>query len=425
MRSLLPAQQRRLTIATLAGVSIVVLLMPVGYWNIQEDDKYIFYSYAKNLANGQSYVFNLGERFNATTSPLYTLLLALTYTILRFLPFMTIPLIGHLIGIPSLFLICVFLMKSFKSERASLFPFVLPLVFLTNTLLPQAIGMETFLTMMLALMCLCFYVSGRLLAASLTCSFAVLARPDALLLALVLVSYHFIRYRRLPSISMIIVFLLPIAVWVTFSLVYFGDLIPSTLSAKLAQTEAGLWGRGPVFFKRLLFWCFWRGGSIVGSGIIAAVLLGVVVFVLRYRQWRILRHPVFHLILIWNLVYLVVYGFILKAPAYSWYYTPLTLDITLIITLPVEGLYRFLSNTNTAKKPSMSDNATSIGIYTSTSWITSCSITRPGGSLKRWRKKIGSRESMLCKLSSGRGDGGLVYMKGKAHESDRLGALCS
>jgi hypothetical protein len=317
LNSIPTSQQRCLVIATLVGVSIVVLLMLYGYSNIQQDDSYIFYSYTKNLVNGHGYVFNIGKRVNATTSPLYTLLLAFIFLIFGFLPFMTIPLIGHLIGITSLFLICILLMKSFKSERKFIFPFILPLVFLANPLLAQAIGMETFLTMMLALLCLYFYVKGRLLASSLACSLAVLARPDALLLAVVLVSYHFIRYRRLPAVSMILAFLLPILLWVTFTLVYFGDPIPSTLSAKLAQTEAGLWGTGPVFFEGLLFWCFWRGGGIVGSLLIAALLLGLIMLILKYKQWGILRHPVFHLILIWNLVYLVVYGLILKAPAYS------------------------------------------------------------------------------------------------------------
>lgn len=332
----------------MAGVSIVILLALYGYWNIQQDDSYIFYSYAKNLANGHGYVFNAGERVNATTSPLYTLLLALIYLIFRFLPLVTIPLIGHLIGIASLFFICIFLMRSFKSEGASVFPFVLPLVFLASPLLAQATGMETFLTMLLAFLCLYFYVNGKLLASSLACSFAVLARPDALLLAVVMIGYHFIRYCRLPAIRMMFVFLFPILVWIAFSLVYFGDPVPTTLSAKLAQTEAGLWGTGPVFFRGLLFWCFWRGGRIVGSGIIAAVLFGLVMFVLRYKRWSILRHPVFHLILLWNVVYLVAYGIILKAPAYFWYYTPLALGITLIITLPVEALYRFVSNANVA-----------------------------------------------------------------------------
>ena len=343
MKSLLPAQQRRLTIATLAGISIVILLMLVGYWNIQQDDQYIFYSYAKNLANGHGYVFNQGERVNATTSPLYTLLLAASYTILRFLPFVTIPLIGHLIGIASLFLICVFLMKAFKSESTTLFPFLLPLVFLTNTLLPQAIGMETFLTMMLALMGLYFYVKGRLIAAALACSFAVLARPDTLLLAGVLVIYDLIRNRRLPSISMIIVFLLSIAAWVTFSLLYFGHAIPSTLSAKLAQIEAGFWGDGPVFFQGLSYYLFSGGDKMTLIVVGAALLFGLAVFLARYRQWTIFRHPVFHLILLWNLVHLIVYGFILKAPAYYWYYTPLALAMSLIIALLAEELYRHFS----------------------------------------------------------------------------------
>jgi hypothetical protein len=45
----------------------------------------------------------------------------------------------------------------------------------------------------------------------------------------------------------------------------------------------------------------------------------------------------------------VVYGFILKAPGYFWYYTPLALGLSLISTLPVEWLYRVLSNAGTVK----------------------------------------------------------------------------
>lgn len=346
MNNILPTQQRRFFIATLAGVSIIVLLALIGYWNIQEDDSYIFYSYAKNLANGNGYVFNIGERVNATTSPLYTLLLALIYLIFRFIPFVTIPLIGHLIGIASLFFICLFLMQSFRAERTFFFPFILPLVFLINPLLPEAVGMETFPVMMLALTCLYFYAKEKLLAASLACSLAVLARPDVFLLAAVLVSYHFIRYRRLPAISVALAFLLPIVVWIAFSLAYFGDLIPSTLWAKLAQTKAGLWGTGPVFFEGLWYFGFQRAGTVALSLLMAALILGLVLFVLKYRQWSVLRHPVFHLILLWNFVYLIVYGLILKAPAYFWYYTPLALGISLIITLPVEAFYHFVSNTN-------------------------------------------------------------------------------
>ncbi|HSP86684.1 MAG TPA: hypothetical protein VLN45_01010 [Ignavibacteriaceae bacterium] len=44
------------------------------------------------------YVFNIGEKINATTSSLYTILLALTAIIFKYVPFITLPLVGHFIG---------------------------------------------------------------------------------------------------------------------------------------------------------------------------------------------------------------------------------------------------------------------------------------------------------------------------------------
>ncbi len=248
MEGIAPALKRKLSIATVASVLTVVLFMLYSYWAVQEDDSYIFYSYAKNIVNGHGYVFNIGERVNATTSPLYTLLLAGGYAMFRFLPFVTIPLVGHLIGAIALFFLCFLLMQSFNSEKGTLFPFILPLVFLTIPMLSLAIGMETFLTLMLAMASITFYSKGRLTAASLACSLAILARPDMVILAAVLVSYQFIRTRRLPNIEVAIVFVLPLLTWLIFSLMYFGEPLPTSLAAKLAQTEAGLWGEGPVFF---------------------------------------------------------------------------------------------------------------------------------------------------------------------------------
>ncbi|HLF80433.1 MAG TPA: hypothetical protein VI410_01595, partial [Anaerolineales bacterium] len=42
------------------------------------DDAYITYRYARNLAHGDGFVYNHGERVLGTTTPLYTILLALT-----------------------------------------------------------------------------------------------------------------------------------------------------------------------------------------------------------------------------------------------------------------------------------------------------------------------------------------------------------
>ena len=349
MESFTPAQQRILIIATTASVAVVILLMSYVYWDLQQDDSYIFYSYAQNIVNGHGYVFNPGERVNATTSPLYTLLLSAGYLLFRCLPFVTIPIIGHMFSAASLFALCYLLMESFSSEKSSLFPFILPLVFLTIPLLPAAIGMETFLALMLAMMCIYFYVHGRLLAASLACSCAVLARPDMVLLAGIMVSYDFIRYRRLPAIKMMIAFLLPILVWLTFNLVYFGDPLPTSLAAKLAQTEAGLWGTGPVFFKELWNTHLWFGMTGPRMILVAMMIIGLLIVVLKFRQCSIFRHAAFHLILVWYLLYLLVYGLILNAPSYGWYYTPLALGSSLLVALPLVGLSRLLAKQATSR----------------------------------------------------------------------------
>jgi hypothetical protein len=318
------------------------------YWPAQQDDSYIFYAYAKNIANGHGYAFNIGQPVNATTSPLYTLLLAGGYALLRFLPFITIPLIGQLTGAISLLLICYLLLQAFAAEKETLYPFLLPLVFLILPLLPAATGMETYLALMLAVAGITFYAQGRPLATALACSLAILARPDMVLLVAIVAGYHVVRARRLPTINMAMVkmvaaFLVPLLAWLIFSLAYFGQALPTSLAAKLAQTEAGLWGSGPVFFDEL--WAFFLsfGQTTLRAILVAAVLSGLLVLLLRFRQWSLFQRPAFHLILLWTVLYALVYGLVLNAPGYGWYYTPLALGIALLATVPIEGLYRLLA----------------------------------------------------------------------------------
>ena len=142
---------------------------------------------------------------------------------------------------------------------------------------------------------------------------------------------------------------MPNLVWLTYSLVYFVDPLPTTLAAKLAQTEAGLWGTGWVFFKELWNTHLWSGMTEPRAILVALVILGLIVLVLKFREWSIFRHPAFHLILFWNLLYLLVYGLILNAPGYGWYYTPLALGVSLLVTLPLEGLYHLFAKNATSR----------------------------------------------------------------------------
>lgn len=341
--------KRRLDLISTAGIAVVALCIFYGYRNVQSDDAYIFYTYARNIADGSGYVFNVGERVNATTSPLYTLMLALSYRVLRFIPFVTIPLLAHVIGVVSLFFTATFLRRSFRSLNESLFTWALPLVVLASPVLSGAVGMETFLAMAMVTGCLAYYVENRRVTAALWCSLAVLARIDMILFAAVLLVYDLSRQRRLPTLGATAAFVLPIVVWLTFSAMYFGQLLPSTVAAKLAQTAAGLWGDGPVFLKRMFHGatlCYGVGGNsdaapiavllLIASAVAAAA--GLLLALTRFRSRPVFLHPGFQLILLWNVAYVIIYGLVIDAPGYSWYYTPLVLGMSLFMTVPFETL---------------------------------------------------------------------------------------
>ena len=54
----------------------VIALLSLRLWHFHFDDAAIVYRIAENLAEGRGWVFNPGEQTNASTSALWTLLLA-------------------------------------------------------------------------------------------------------------------------------------------------------------------------------------------------------------------------------------------------------------------------------------------------------------------------------------------------------------
>ncbi len=70
-----------LTLAKSAAFIFVMFLITILAWNC--DDAYHAYVMAKNLVNGNGFVYNIGERVNASTCPLFTLLVAGVYAVFR------------------------------------------------------------------------------------------------------------------------------------------------------------------------------------------------------------------------------------------------------------------------------------------------------------------------------------------------------
>ncbi len=303
--------------------TVLTAVMVISFWKVQQDDAYIFYTYAKNIASGNGYVFNLGDKLNATTSPLYTLLLALLFFIFHNAG-LTVPLIGHLIGGISIWFIAYFLVKIFEEEEFAIF---IPLIFLLNPLLKNAIGMETFLNLAFLISSIYFYKKERFLLTSLLISLAVLSRFDSILIAIILFTDFIIRKKKLPDYKTCLIFGAVVFQWFIFSKIYFGSLLPTTVSIKLIQQQTSFWGSGLIFLKG--FERAFLSNKIISTIAIILFIVSFIFILLRKRSQ--LKESSTRLILIWSSFYFIAYSFILNPPGYGWYYTPFAIVMSIII----------------------------------------------------------------------------------------------
>jgi hypothetical protein len=304
---------------------IILVLFFFGYINFRQDDAYIFYTYAKNIAEGHGYVFNLGEKVNATTSPLYTLILASVYFLVRFISTDSLPAISNFISVVSILAIVYIIGKMIKDEKMSI---IFPLIFLANPLLKYGVGMETFLNLALIVYSVYLIVEKKTSLAAFIMGLSVLARLDSILFVGVLFIYYFLKNKKLPPLKSIFVFMVTLLPWFIFSKIYFNSFLPTTIAVKLSQKDFKLYGTGLVFLKGFFI-------SMPGTILSASILiLGFVIsaFFLLRNKFVLLKNESLLLIFISFGILFAIYAFILNAPPYQWYYTPFVIPISIIFT---------------------------------------------------------------------------------------------
>ncbi len=299
-----------------------------GYSFLQQDDAYIFYTYAKNIAEGNGYVFSFGERVNATTSPLYTLLLALVFYIVKSLFPNSLPIIGLIIGYFSLLTISLFMVKIFKKQNDSTLPVFVILIFLANPLLKYGTGMETFLNLSLIVTSIYYYAAKKYPLAFFLAGLSILARMDSALFALILFAFYIYDERRLPRLIVVSSFLAVILPWFIFNKIYFNSFMPTTVGVKLNQYEWGMFGKGLIFLKGILNKV---PGTFLTTTILAIViLLCTVALFLKQKEDKLDKFSV--IVFVWGALLFFIYAFVLNAPPSPWYYTPFALPITVLIS---------------------------------------------------------------------------------------------
>jgi hypothetical protein len=290
----------------LVGASLPLALLAR---HIAYDDAWITYRYAWNLAAGNGFVYNVGERFLGTSAPGYAVLLALGSLLSPDL----VPSVSGAICVVSLVASGLGLYAFGRDRDDWVVGLVAGLLFVCNPISIEAFGGE--MPVQVALLIWAFVAESRqrwMWAVMLGVA-ATMVRPDGLVpLGLIGLHQTWVR-RQLPWREMAVAALV-LGVWHSALWLYFGAPLPQTVAAKNAQRVSGIWR---PFGMDLVDW--FKGMTIypshwfprrpetgftptlwfAGAGLLAllwtrrwwVVLLWPVAYMLAYRQMHL---PFYH-----------------------------------------------------------------------------------------------------------------------------------
>ncbi|MBO4374583.1 MAG: hypothetical protein J5829_05715 [Lachnospiraceae bacterium] len=223
----------RMRFFTLAGMILAAILLG---W--QSDDSYHGYVMVKHLLEGNGFVYNIGERACATTSPLYTLSVAVPCFFTREIFFTTLFLDVFYTAIAYF----IFAYRICRT-RAQVFSGFLALIGSKAFLSYTTSGLENSLLFLLSALFLYQYFSQetfcrkKLLLLAFTFSLIALSRMDLVLMFIPMIVYIFLLKRRDVSfpgaVGITFIGLSPYILWELFSILYFGFPFPNTAYVKI------------------------------------------------------------------------------------------------------------------------------------------------------------------------------------------------
>ncbi len=296
--------------AIVAGFLVAVWVIFREYLHWDFDDSYIVYRIVDNILAGNGWVFNPGERYNASTSVLNTVLVSLVAFFVG-----DIPVSAHLVGAVGILVAVLVTYDLFTEEFGTAVGIGAALMVAGVLSANLTWGLETHLFAGLVL--LFVWLEKRGVNTWYLLGLVFLTRPDGILFFGFKGLVEIYKTRRLP-IKGPLQSLAVVLPWLVFSLAYFGQLMPATLANKVWQGQSGFWGRGNVYLDGLVSHLTTLGPWLWPVLVLAAVGVGALIV----RRNTLLFLLVF--VAIQQLFYVV-----LNVPAYHWYFA--SLDLGLLI----------------------------------------------------------------------------------------------
>ena len=308
-----------LRVSLYAILAFITLLEVHRIHGFFADDAFITFRYARNLALGRGWVYNLGHPSSGATSPLYVVVLAVMYLVhpaMRdnaTLIFSVGACIGSILTMESLWYMRLYVAGS-----------VAALFLVANPWFALMRGMESGLFVLFAACAVYCYVRDWQWPSGLALALLTLTRGEGALLAVGCGVMWMATHRKFPT-EMVVAGLVPLLIWAVYAFLTLHHILPDTLTAKVDQGASGYWGRGLIFFKGFVSLPKIQSDRAWAVSLLAAVIVGCGAFVVDRRSARIV------LPLSWfALGFLFMYGVVWNVPAYHWYYvTPLYVAVIL------------------------------------------------------------------------------------------------
>ncbi|MEE9443602.1 MAG: hypothetical protein V3V99_13135 [candidate division Zixibacteria bacterium] len=197
------------------------------------DDVYITLRTIDNFVNGYGLTWNVSERVQAYTHPLWMFLIASIY-VLTHESFLTVIFLSMVVSLAAM----VVYVLGFADKNRAVIAGLLILIMSKFYVDFSTSGFENPLTHLLAILFAVVFLKRQaslstLFYLSLLASLSLLNRMDTALLFAPALLYSFWQIRSVRAIGVLVSGMMPFILWEVFSLWYYGSLVPNTALAKL------------------------------------------------------------------------------------------------------------------------------------------------------------------------------------------------
>lgn len=301
---------------------VIILGAVVTYLNkgFRVDDALIYYRYIENFINGDGLVYNIGEKFNGLTSPLYIYISIGISSLTRETVTSQLVFNGALLTGTSIVAVLIF--KKLGMENAG---FIFSLILITSKYFYFVFGMETNMFIFFAMLSIYFYVNKSFLALSISGALLLMTRGEGIFLLATLMYFILKEDRNKLKYYYLIPFAAAFISLIAINYLYYNQIFPHTLTAKIAQGKSGLWGPNSFLLGAEYLKIMFNSQPFYILFLVIALMIGII---FSYRK-RIIIIFCFYSFLI------TIFYTALNIPNYHWYYSPIFLAFYAVISFGI------------------------------------------------------------------------------------------